>query len=478
MVIAGGLLSVWLILIQCACGGGPSDPRPVHGAGRPPSLYYPDSTQTCYPGTGIRDMLPAIQWNAYPGSASPSSFTASPALPAGLKLDAQTGAISGTPTLASPLPMTGYSIQAQLDQVGPLQTGIYLSVLNDAAKHLSVHRTGHSALPLPSGKVLFSGGLPTSISGGLPVGTWDALECFDPVSGNVSPTGGGYEFTGGTATLLPGGKVLFCPGFGNKGTLYDPATGIFTATGNSASTEQRSYTATLLADGNVLLLGAKMTGAGYYSGAYSEVYLSATGLFAPANAQGLPRTKHTSTLLADGRVLIVGGDSGLYTPQAMAELFDPATGRFTATGSLITARMNHSATRLPDGRVLILGGTAPSSTGGSSLSSAELYDPATGRFSAAGDLGQGMDFPVATLLLTGKVLVISGSTAVLFDPLMQTSSLTGSCFQARRGGASATLMPSGSVLVVGGSSGSSSGGVLTAAEWYDPAAGTFKLNGL
>ena len=78
--------------------------------------------------------------------------------------------------------------------------------------------------------------------------------------------------------------------------------------------------------------------------------------------------------------------------------------RWTATGSLGTARDGHTATLLPSGKVLVAGGRYDRAT----LSSAELYDPATGTWTATGSLGTARYDHTATLLPSGKVLVAGG----------------------------------------------------------------------
>ena len=144
-----------------------------------------------------------------------------------------------------------------------------------------------------------------------------------------------------------------------------------------------------------------------------------------------------------------------------AELYDPATGSWSSTGSLGTARDVHTATLLPSGKVLIAGGVYYGGDGGSALNSAELYDPATGTWSNTGGLNTGRYLHTATLLPSGKVLVVGGykdfsgylSSAELYDPATGTWRATGSLDTARYGH-TATLLPSGKVLVAAGSNGS------------------------
>ena len=116
-----------------------------------------------------------------------------------------------------------------------------------------------------------------------------------------------------------------------------------------------------------------------------------------------------ATLLTSGQVLVAGGDFF----QSSAELYDPASGTWTATGSLHTARLLNTATLLPSGKVLVAGGTDGSIT----LSSAELYDPASGSWSDTGSMGTARAYHTATLLPNGKVLVAGGidENATTFD---------------------------------------------------------------
>ncbi len=125
-------------------------------------------------------------------------------------------------------------------------------------------------------------------------------------------------------------------------------------------------------------------------------------------------------LLTNGKVLVVGGINVINpcrTNTAVAELYDPATGQWTATGTPSTPRANHVAVRLTNGKVLIASGNG--SPFSQTLRSAEIYDPDTGTWSPAGSLDVARQSPKATVLNDGRVLVVGGSasaSAEVYDP--------------------------------------------------------------
>jgi hypothetical protein len=167
------------------------------------------------------------------------------------------------------------------------------------------------------------------------------------------------------------------------------------------------------------------------------------------------RFLHTATQLQNGKVLIIGGAlTSASDPVATAEVYDPATGIFTMTGAMATAREQHTATLLADGRVLIVGGTTSTGTGDlHPTATVEVYDPSTGSFSVTGSMAEARTFHTATLLPSGRVLVAGGgdenSTAEVYDPATGSFSFTGG-MEVGRSGHTATLLPNGSVLVAGG----------------------------
>ena len=139
-----------------------------------------------------------------------------------------------------------------------------------------------------------------------------------------------------------------------------------------------THTATKLPNGLVLIVGGMHRDGDYSTSA--ELYDSRTRLFAATGSMPTPRGGHTATLLRNGKVLITGGYSGAPGTLTSALLYDPETAKFTRTGSMTVARGSHSATLLPNGRVLVAGGE----DNDIATPTAEIYDPATGRFSPTG----------------------------------------------------------------------------------------------
>ena len=327
----------------------------------------------------------------------------------------------------------------------------------------------HTATLLPDNKVLLAYGSNsnayTKTTGYVGL---TSIEVYDAGTGTFTEIVGdnGAGIFGHTATLLPNGKVLLAGGFVNSvwdysgstsdngTTLYDSATGVFSGTGNMTA-NRGGHTATLLANGKVLIAGGadqNPTGTGLAS---AELYDPSTGTFTQTESMAAGRFLHTATQLQNGRVLIVGGAlTSASDPVATAEVYDPATGTFTMTGAMVTAREQHTATLLADGRVLIVGGTTSTGTGDlHPTATVEVYDPSTGSFSTTGAMVEARTFHTATLLPSGKVLVAGGgdenSTAEVYDPATGSFSITGG-MEIGRSGHTATLLPNGSVLVAGG----------------------------
>jgi hypothetical protein len=217
---------------------------------------------------------------------------------------------------------------------------------------------------------------------------------------------------GGTATTLGDGSVLVAGGqipAIAAAERYDPASGRWSAAGDMA-TARRGHTATRLADGRVLIAGGVICCdmAGEVLTGTAEVYDPGTGAFQPTGPLATARALHTATLLADGRVLVSGGFVAVDgTTTASAEVYDPSTGLFSPAGAMQVGRVVHSAILLTDGRVLVLGGLRASAA-------TDVFDPTADRWQSGPILDPAWGASTATLLRNGRVLVFGGENAAGF----------------------------------------------------------------
>ena len=228
-------------------------------------------------------------------------------------------------------------------------------------------------------------------------------------------------------------------------------------------------------NGFVLLAGGQ--GNGQFALSSAELFDPAKNAFAAASPMKDARTDHTATVLPGGKILVAGGDGATGRALSSAELYDPVSGTFSAVASKMdTARAEHTATLISgcncpaDGQVLIAGGTTAASTLGSTLRSAELFDPVTGTFTPTGAMKATRARHSATLIvsgpLAGNVLIAGGlsdesggdvATAELYDPVTGQFTTTGAMSTPRENHTATWLSPNvvtgalaGSVLVAGG----------------------------
>jgi len=345
--------------------------------------------------------------------------------------------------------------------------------------------------PADSPVVMMVPDLPHDSPEGPSVGAWNDQGSAAPVSGSNSQASGQLALSsvGGISAPLtsPTGQSLpSSPASSGGGTnLVTP----------SSPSAPRTRRAAASHSGFVLLAGGQ--GSGQFALASAELFDPAKNMFAAASSMKDARADHTATVLPSGKILVAGGEGASGRALASAELYDPASGKFSAIASKMdTARAAHSATLISgcncpaDGKVLIAGGTRAAGSLGSTLKTAELYDPATGKFASTGAMKATRARHSATLIasgpLAGNVLIAGGTSdesggdvasAELYDPTTGQFTLTGRMSTPRENHSATWLSPSvvsgslaGSVLIAGGGDVSAP---TDSAEVFNPQTATF-----
>ena len=365
-------------------------------------------------------------------------------------------------------------------------------------------RGQHSATLLPDGRLL--------VIGGRSVLSYTSAEIYDPNPSqdtDVSQWSAAGDMSmdrfDHITTVLPNGLVLVTGGDKETGKkrsqstsarlslqdaeLYDPSTNSWSSAPNMINQHAAGHTATLLNNGEVLVAGGlSIGGEGQprIGSSYAEIYDPTSGTWSSTGNMTKARSMHRAILLDDGNVMAIGRES--------SEIYDPSTGKWTAHGKLSTDHGGQfTATLLNDGKILVAGGGHSEWVEGVEVSpptpiaSVDLYDPGSGEWSPAGDMLYPTLGHTATLLPNGHVLVVGFLQSQTYDPGSDTWVDAGQ-MDVQRGSPmiggpagsfhTATLMPSGRVLITGGNQMELSKfgketdreGIGTI-EIYDPAAG-------
>lgn len=306
------------------------------------------------------------------------------------------------------------------------------------------------------------------LASGCSVGAEGAAE-EEPITGNTTSA---LEWSAGgamqspvrvyhSATVLTDGRVLVAGGSGasvmNTVEVFDPASEKWAPLA-AMKRARAGHSATLLTDGRLLVTGGQDAMGKQLSSA--ELYDPAANAWSEA-AMTTPRETHISVQLADGRVLVSGGARATSSPVASAELFDPATSTWSATGSMSSKRVFAAAHLLEDGRVLVAGGEGGAKT-------TELFVPATGTWMSGPELPSANVAGSLLRIGKGRLVLIGGTakTAQMLDESSMTWRAAAATTAARQDSVSVPLT-NGQIAVLGGEDGSA---VHDTYALYDPIA--------
>jgi len=272
---------------------------------------------------------------------------------------------------------------------------------------------------LTNGKVLVAGGTTYPSSD---FSSTSSAELFDPLSNSWSTTGSmNIPRRSFFMVRLNSGKVLVGGGIRDKSTslnsaeIYDPATEMFSLVPNMPGSNRSGASAALLPNGNVLVVGGA-------SG--SELWKSAiifdvtTNSWSSVSSQ--MQTEHylnaAIVTLNDGRVLIAGGQTSGGESVSSTDIFDPATNTFSAGPTLSTPRQGLTAHVLTNGKVVFIGGGAY----GSSTNSVDVYDPVTSRIIRQfNTMSYSRYEHSSALLLDGRVLIVGAFSSTIGEIFTQ-----------------------------------------------------------
>lgn len=257
--------------------------------------------------------------------------------------------------------------------------------------------------------------------------------------------------------------------------------GVLPDSSSGQTVDRYAHSTTLLADGNVLIVGGLAAPGTLVPAASSVERYSPTAAVISASApsgcgSSLERSSHTATLLPNGKVLIAGGVGPGPAALDTAVLYSPASHACEAFAAMATARFHHTATLLSDGRALLAGGQTD--IAGTVTNAAEAFDPASGAFSAVGAMTAPRAAQSAALLYNAQVFVAGGygpagavtNTTERFDPVSNTWAPGPGLISARSFHAS-TVLGNRFVLLSGGFNGLNEKerlGILDTAEVYNP----------
>jgi N-acetylneuraminic acid mutarotase len=333
---------------------------------------------------------------------------------------------------------------------------------------LAIGRIDQTATRLADGRVLVVGGGLESETN-----SQASAEIFDPKTSRWSYAASmASPRQRHTATVLSDGKVLVVGGLGpGRGTaeIYDPATDTWSSAG-TLTQARANHQAVLLPDGTVLVLGGRQPGRPLSD---AEIFQPNTRSWTAVAPMSVARDRPVAVLLRNGKVLVAGGvttdvggqlDSAVLfgNPLSSTELYDPASNTWSPGAPMAIGRVGHAMAVLADGRVLVVGGTRDPAE-------AEVYDPVHDTWATVGSVLPPRIAPAIGLLGDGRVLVAGGllekydpatvaatgytpvllATADIFDPVLAAWTSVAPMREARWLATGTTLLD-GRVLVCGG----------------------------